>query len=299
MKISTVKVVLLFLLAFFLVLPPTAYSQSDSANRSIRDSLNKLSSLIWKQKTDSGRLAANDFFYKKFHIALEMQNPSPNLLDSIKGITLATSDDKKMRIFSWNIPLSDGSNSYFGFIQFTSNSTEVIPLKSAKVPIGDFSHLQLPPPLWYGAIYYKIIQVQISGKQVYTLLGWDGYTPTSNRKIIDILSLSDSGGFVFGLPVFKTGTGLKSRVVIEYAEKANMILRYDYQAINVQKRKKIVKQDSWLIVMDRLIPMEPQMNGIRKYYVPAGDTYDGYIFKNGFWVLAEDIEVVNRETRKE
>jgi hypothetical protein len=32
-----------------------------------------------------------------------------------------------------------------------------------------------------------------------------------------------------------------------------------------------------------------------KYYVPSGDTYDGYIFRNGYWILVEEIEVANKK----
>ena len=50
--------------------------------------------------------------------------------------------------------------------------------------------------------------------------------------------------------------------------------------------------------MDRLVPMDPSMEGFRKYYVPAGDIYDGFVFRNGYWVLVEDVDVANREKAK-
>jgi hypothetical protein len=99
------------------------------------------------------------------------------------------------------------------------------------------------------------------------------------------------------MPVFKTDKGIRSRVVLEYAEKSTMVLRYDYQAIMMQKKKKVIKEDAWLIVMDHMVPMDPSMVGNRKYYVPAGDSYDGYVFKDGFWVLVEEIDVVNKITK--
>jgi len=228
MKIYLVKAVFLFSFAVLVFITENAYCQSDNNNSAIQDSLSKLSAVIWKQKTDSGRLVANDIFFQKFKTVLESKSSVLLVLDSIKGITLSVSDDKKLRIFSWNIPLLDGSNKYFGFIQFVADSTTLIPLKSGKSVSGDFTQAQLKPQMWYGAIYYKIIQVQIAGKQAYTLLGWDGYNQTSNRKIIDILSIQENGEFVLGLPVFKTDVGIKSRVVFEYAEKANMVMRYDY-----------------------------------------------------------------------
>jgi hypothetical protein len=40
------------------------------------------------------------------------------------------------------------------------------------------------------------------------------------------------------------------------------------------------------------------MKGMRNYYVPAGDMYDGFVFKNGYWVLVEDIEVANKPANK-
>jgi len=46
--------------------------------------------------------------------------------------------------------------------------------------------------------------------------------------------------------------------------------------------------------MDRLVPMDPSLSGIQKYYVASGDTYDGYIFRDGFWILVEDVDVANR-----
>lgn len=289
MKINILPAVL----SLFLI---TNYAIAQSVtNNSVEDSLSKLSSLIWKQKTDSARILANNIFFKTFQSVLESGSSTNIPLDSIKGITRVASDDGKFRIFTWNVPLAAGTNKYFGFIQRMNDSTVVIPLQSAENdPVG-FETKQLSPQMWYGAIYYKLIQVEISGQIVYTLLGWDGYTSNSNRKLIDIVSIDKAGNIIFGMPVFKTDQGIKTRVVKEYAEKANMLLRYDYQAINVKKRNKIKKEEAWLIVMDRLVPMDPSLKGISKFYVSSGDTYDGYIFRNGYWVLVEDIEVANRE----
>jgi hypothetical protein len=48
-----------------------------------------------------------------------------------------------------------------------------------------------------------------------------------------------------------------------------------------------------------MAPMDPSMEGIRKYYVATGDTYDGYIFRNGYWTLVENIEVSNKSSIKQ
>lgn len=290
------KANLLFCKIVFLTFFLTHLTSAQSVNHTVglQDSLSLLSKRIWQQKSDTGMLSANETFFNKFHTVLNNRNSLNFALDSIKGITRVTNQNGSLRIFTWNIPLSDGTNKYFGFVQLAGDSLKVFPLRSEGVEIINFEDKQLSANQWYGAIYYGLINVKISGQQAYTLLGWDGYTSGSNRKFIEILTVDKNGNLQFGLPVFKTDHGLKVRVVKEYAEKATLTLRYDYQSIFIQKGKKVKKEDTWLIVMDRLVPMDPSMKGFYKYYVAAGDTYDGFVFRDGFWSFVEDVEVVNR-----
>lgn len=284
--------------ALFLFLFLTAkcgVAQTVIPKSAVQDTLGKLSFRIWKQKTDLDRLAASSAFFKEFRMALENKESSLLPFDSLPGITRAVSSDGFVRIFTWNVPVSDGTNKYWGLLQLSRDSSTIIPLEFLNTDPSVLVTGKFTPQTWYGALYYKIIDVEIEGKTVYTLLAWDGFTNESNRKLIDILSLDDYGNITFGMPVFKTDKGIKPRIIFEYSEKANMLLRYDYQAINVKKRKKIKKEYAWMIAMDRLVPMDPSLQGLRKYFVPAGDTYDGYIFRNGFWILVEGIEVSNKK----
>lgn len=260
----------------------------------LQDSLSKMSSIIWKQNSDSARLKANDLFYNTFLSVLKSGSSTNAVFDSIKGITTAKSDDGKLIIYTWNVPLSNGENKYFGFLRYANDSSKLIPLRSVNTNVPDFDAQVIPVSDWYGALYYKIIDVKVGKASAYTLLGWDAYTTSSNRKMIDILSFDKNGIMVFGMPVFKTDHGLKCRVVKEYAEKATMLLRYDYQAILIKKGKRVKKENTWLIVMDRLIPMDPSMKGFPKFYVAAGDTYEGYVFRDGYWLFVDDVDVVNR-----
>lgn len=288
------KPTLIVTLIVFFICPELVRAQAVNPWSGIQDSLGKLSSVIWKQKTDSASLAASNLFFAKFQSVLETKSSPSQPFDSLPGITRAVSEDGKIRIFTWNVPLASGANQYFGFIQLIRDSSIVIPLQSTEIELSGFDTRLIYPHLWYGAVYYKLIPVKIGNKVVYTVLGWDGYTAGSNRKIIDIVSMDDNGNVVFGMPVFKTGQGIRSRILLEYAEKSSMLLRYDYQAIKVQKGKKIKRENTWLIVMDRLVPMDPSMEGFKQYYVPAGDVYDGFIFRKGNWILVEDIEVANK-----
>ncbi len=288
----------LYSLLTLLLLTKSISAQPFYNGSAIQDSLNLLSSLVWQQKADSARVLNNNVFFRKFQSALESAQSIAFPFDSVNGITRVASEDGEIRIFTWNIPFSDGTNKYFGFIQLLRENPVLIPLVSTYSNPADFTTKQLTTQEWYGALYYQLIQVKIGKKMAYTLLGWDGYTSNSNRKLIDILYIDDNGNVVLGMPVFKTEKGIRSRVVLEYAEKANMLLRYDYQTIRIEKRKKIKKEKAWLIVMDRLVPMDPSMEGFRNYYVPAGDIYDGFIFRDGYWVLVEDIDVANKVQMK-
>jgi hypothetical protein len=283
---------LTLLFSFFLV-AKCSLAQTGILKPTVQDSLGKLSSRIWKQKTDDDRIAAGIAFFIEFRMALENDKSALMPFDSLPGITRAVSQDGFVRIFTWNVPVSDGTQKYWGLIQLLNDSSIIVPLTLDNGGESAITTAKYTPLHWYGALYYKIIDVEIENKKVYTLLGWDGFTSEANRKFIDILTINDSGNVTFGMPVFKTDQGIKSRIVFEYADKANMLLRYDYQAINIQKRKKIKKENAWMIVMDRLVPMDPSLKNMRKYYVPSGDTYDGYIFRNGFWILVEEIEVGN------
>lgn len=282
------------LLLIFFLLTNCSLAQTAFTKPSVQDSLAKLSSYIWKQKTDDDRIAASNAFFVGFKMALEINESALLPFDSIPGITRAVSEDGFVRIFTWNVPLSNGTNMYWGMIQLLHDSSEIVPLTFINVSESNLYIEKYTPSNWYGALYYKIIDIEIENKKVYTLLGWDGFTCEANRKLIDILSIDEFGNMTFGMPVFKTDQGIKPRVVFEYADKANMLLRYDYQAINIQKRKKVKKENAWMIVMDRLVPMDPSLKNIRKYYVPSGDTYDGFIFRNGYWTLVEEIEVANK-----
>jgi hypothetical protein len=288
------KNIFLVLILFLFFVSKCSLAQTENSNLIWRDSLSKASSAIWKQKTDSLRLAASEKFAILFKSVLKTIGTPTIPLDSITGITRVASVDGKFRIYTWNVPISDGSSKYFGYIQILLGNVVVIPLKSVNYYGNDFENEIFTPATWYGALYYKLIEEKIEGKTVYTLLGWQGLSEL-NRKVIDIISVDNAGSIVFGLPVFKTDHGLKSRIMFEYASKSNMTLRYDYQAIRIKKKKKISKENSWLIVFDRLVPMDPSLKGEHKYYVPSGDTYDGFMLVNGYWVMVEDIEVGNQK----
>jgi hypothetical protein len=211
--------------------------------------------------------------------------------DSLTGISRLRSDDGKIRITTWNVPLLDGTFRYYGFIETRDGHLYTLQ-ESTREPL-EWRNQILPYNQWYGAVYYKLITSRNHNESVYTLLGWDGNDLNSNIKMIDILSFNSNGEPEFGKAIFKNGTDIKNRIVIEYSEKANALLRYDYQSLMLKKGNRIKEKKSWMIVTDRLVPMMPNMEGLRKFYVPSGDTYDAYLFIKGFWTFVENVTVAN------
>ena len=52
---------------------------------------------------------------------------------------------------------------------------------------------------WIGAIYYRIIQKNVNGKNIYTLLCFDDFTINSNKKWMEVLTFNEDGQPQFAL----------------------------------------------------------------------------------------------------
>ena len=170
---------------------------------------------------------------------------------------------------------------------------------------------------WLGALYYKIILNKYKGDVFYTLLGLNSINKLSRKKIIDVLSFDKDYNPVFGKHVFKTIDSEPLRVIFEYSADASMSLKYEQQYYNKTKGKSIYAYDrinnftnhkrnstvksssrsrkvkDWMIVFDRLIPLNPGLEGQFQFYIPSVDYVDAFIFNNGMWRLIEDVDARN------
>lgn len=257
------------------------------------DSLKALSELIWKQKDDKALEEFSEKFAVRFQQVLELPGSFSYPFDSLRHIGRLASEDGRFKIFTWNIQKSDGRFFYYGIIQTGGKNPGIFPLIDSKTRQGILKSSLSGPDDWYGALYYKIIPSKINKQDVYLLLGWDGIDNHSNSKLIEVLSFGTDGSPRFGMPVFHTPEGILPRVVFEYAEDVSMVLRYDYQTLLVPKGKGVKRKQMWMIVTDHLVPLDPGLEGQHRYYAPAGDTYDAFIFRKGKWLFAEGIEANN------
>jgi hypothetical protein len=286
----------------FALQSPVLKAQSLSF-RHEEDSLRHLSKLIYTAKSDSAKQSANE----KFSLFLSDVLQKPGIynwpFDSLKDIGCLRAPDNAFRIFNWNLPFENGTFSYFGYILISGTKGKpncLIPLRDRSDSIADPCKQLLSPSSWYGALYYGILKNKWKRQVYYTLLAWDGYSPKTSRKIIDIITFDKTGKPQFGWPMFKTAEGTKTRVIIEFARSATFLLRYDFQyLVTAQHRDgSPVKKKMGMIVMDRLVPIDSRLKGRYEYYVPSGETYDAYIFNHGFWQLVEDVLTGNPPEKK-
>ncbi|MGQ1909204.1 hypothetical protein ACT3CE_05400 [Marinifilum sp. RC60d5] len=189
-----------------------------------------------------------------------------------------TSPDNLFRIYNWNCVLSDGTYRYFGLIQIADKSNcKLIKLSDNRANANMFTSYKANN--WPGALYYKIIPFKSEKVNSYLLLAWDGNTISSNKKLIEVLSINKNGEVQFGKPVILWRGKLLNRVVFEYAKQAQMTIQY-------QKKKK-------RLVFDHLAPSLPNYKNQFEYYGPDF-SYDALILKKGIWKLNENIDPVNK-----
>jgi len=191
-------------------------------------------------------------------------------------MTCVDAPDGIFRLFTWNLPRSDGRHLFEGFLLAkTSKGQTLFELRDMTANIPSAEVPELGPDRWYGALYYEVIPVIHGAKTYYTLLGWKGYSKAETRKVIEVLSFKN-GKPRFGAPLFGKGKLKAMRKVYGYSFQATMTLRYD-PAIEG-------------IVMDHLSPSRADMKGQAAYYGPDM-TNDAYFWHKGEWWFGPDIDL--------
>jgi len=200
--------------------------------------------------------------------------------DSLKSVSIIYSPDNNFRIITWNIVTAQEKFHYFGVIQLnpeyvkkikdTANLRPFYPLIDRSEKIRNALDTTVNNEFWYGATYYKIILNTDKKKTYYTLLGWNGSTHMTNKKIVDVLFFEKNIP-LFGAPVFDLKKKkLLKRMVFEYNNSATMLLRYE------DKRK--------YLIYENVSPPRLQDYGHPETYLPEG-SYNYLEFRNGIWEL--------------
>ncbi len=257
----------------------------------------ELSALFRKtfaEKNEVDRVEANLDFTQAMGAMLKDENSFSFPFDSlVKFKIMLESPDKEVRIFTWNLSMEDESQRYFGFIQHAvkrkkQQVIELYKLTDNSDNIKNPEMQTLDNTNWYGAFYYKIIETKKKKKKHYTLLGWDGNTRITNKKLIDILFFDGKGLPKFGQPVLvvdKQTNKTQKRFILEYKAGLTVSLRY-YPEKNV-------------IIFDHLSPEDSSQKGHFQYYGPDLSLDAFVLDKKGRWIIESDFEGKNEKDKKD
>jgi hypothetical protein len=295
-----------FLFLALLLIPFTALISQETASLPYAELGLKKQLASLKSATDEQeRLAVSDRFAADLGVVLAKTGSFNYPFDSLKGITSVTSPDGRFRLFTWPVPLDNGRYRYYGILLTAVKKTEaprVISLSDRCDSIADPGKALLSPSSWFGAVYYQVIPVKLPGGDVcYTLLGWRGIDVLVSSRLIEVLTFASDGSVTFGRRLFCTKERQQeTRLIFRYSAKASMVLSYEKQSVVTGKKWNASSRTfeterirEMLIVLDRLVPMDPQMEGRYEYYIPSSDVMDGFTYKGGCWTMVTEIDARN------
>lgn len=210
--------------------------------------------------------------------ALKISNSFWYNFDSVH-ISKLYAPDSSFKIFTWQVSKDFAYHRQKGAIQVKTDdgSLKLFPL----FDVSDFTRKPndsiRTPNNWIGAIYYKILQHTIAGKNYYTLLGSDENNERSNKKWIEVLSFNSEGKPEFGAPIFSYPLQDHFppqpcyRFSIDYKKNGGVRLNYDK---NVDA-----------IIFDHLVS-ESNQPLLPHTLVPYGD-FEGFKFVKNKWVYTD------------
>lgn len=217
-------------------------------------------------------------FVKQLVRILKTPNSFEYPFDSLsKTVNIIYANDKNFRIFNWVVGVTDVSFRYYGAIQLPSEQLKLYGLNDYTAELGKgLEDSILTNNRWFGALYYNIIDKEIEGKKIYTLIG-KNKSLISNRKVLEPLSFTEKG-VVFGAPIFDVVSETNpneriNRFIIEYKKEVSASMNWS--------------NEENAIVFDKLVSQMNDPN--RKYtFVPSG-VYDGFRWANGQWNYVQDL----------
>ena len=234
----------------------------DSRNDSVRIRKNDSINLIIEKYISSGIIFSHRF-------------------ENLRYLGQILSPDAKVKIVTWNLILTDGTNKYFCYIikkGEKGDENKIFRLQGANLkeaPVNDITYTR---DNWYGALYYGIQPFRVGKETYYMVLGLDYGSLYVSRKIIDVISFP-MDKLIFGKNCLQKDGELKLREVFEYSADGVMTLRF---------------HNKKTIIFDHLTAI----SGGNKY--DSGSygsefSYDAYVYKKGLWKFVRNIDVRNKQ----
>lgn len=240
--------------------------------------IKQLSNTVYNGQTDKEKLEANDILKDELFNIVSHKKSLRYSFENLEHISVIEPEDKSFRMFTWALHYDSDLYQYFGLIQYYDKKQRaqvVHMLRDESHRIKNPERKNLRPDYWFGTLYYDVITNTFEGRTYYTLLGWDGNTSKSDKKIIDVLWFDNKKSLIFGAPLFISDQGIQNRYILEYNELASVTLEY--------------KPKSKIILFDDLEPVDGESIKVKTAYVPTLN-YNGLIFKKGKWNLLKRLE---------
>lgn len=266
----------------FILFTQYSLANNESVVDSIVSEIHTYRTKVFKCKDESQIMVLNDSLRASVEAFLNEEGTFKLSTDSVPFFGDLYSPDKAFRLLTWDVPFQDGTFTYFCYIQMADGNWFELkdqPDHSERAEYKTFKHDD-----WLGALYYEIIPFDIKKEQMYLLLGWDGRTNMSNRKVIEVLYFDNRGFPRFGKAVLKDGPRPKRRVILEYTEDAYTSLRYH--------------PDKKMVIFDHLEPMRPELEGVYEFYAPVS-SFDAYELKSKEWEFQEDVDAREKKSNKQ
>lgn len=211
--------------------------------------------------------------------ALSMQGSMDFPWNRLDRIGVITSEDGRMRVFTWHVLDDFDHYRYFGFIQvgMKKGRTKLYELKDNGKPQRGIMRLDQTTEDWYGKLYYQVLTNRHKRKTYYTLLGMDFNNSHSTIKSVEVMAIQRNDPH-FVRSLFFNGRDFVDRLVLEYANQVAISVRYD--------------PGTGMITFDHLVPFHPIYKNNFEFYGPDG-SIDGLEFSEGCWNYRDDIDARN------
>jgi hypothetical protein len=260
----------------------TGLTKSQAPADEMSVSLEKLFGRLRIQTADTDRIRINDSIKTQVENYVNSDRIFLNSFPNLRYLGQITSSDSLIRIITWNLLLTGEPSRYFSyFIRKASDGSAnaVYPLTGIyddKDISADTVYFQSG---WYGALYYDIRPFRTETGKCWVVLGINYSNKLMTRKIIDVVSFTQDNKLIFGKKWFDSGGRVSYRHILEYSSSAVISLRF--------------RSDN-SIVFDHLVPLPPSANDDRLYSGPDY-SYDAFVFKDGLWNLAINVDARNSQ----
>jgi hypothetical protein len=243
----------------------------------LEDSLVYFADSMYNSPIPENRVEGNEYFIRLMKRFLRTEGSFQHANKKLsQKINIISSPDNVFKIYNWEVVQATDLGRYYGVIQLSDGQLRPLIDISDKIIRGT-EDSTFANGRWFGCIYYNILQREIAGQQIYFLLGWNGNSLNSERKIVEAFGFNSQGQIQFGAPLFVSIERGKrknvNRFVLEYQRGAKVSMNFD--------------KETNQIIMDHC---ESQIGDPAKRYtyIPDG-TYDGLTWDGTKWIMSENV----------